>query len=1172
MRSGHLLNSFDPRPPAAADTSMLSSSELDRTRVLENVVFAQRWDIAALTEQRDQSIQAIGLLEDERTLLKQELARLRAGTAAQRADLRLGEHALSARSAVAISVARATADLAADLALGCQPDRQERLTPALVAEVMLLQASGLFDREFYLRQVCEELSLADALCHYVQVGEAAGRSANPLFDRELYSGAARRTDAPGLDRFASYLGHYAAIGAGLGLCPGPLVDPAFCRRQIDPADHPAFEPISYYLQVGRFIGFSPHPLIDKAHYLQVRGGLGVGEDPLADHLLVGAEQGLSLHPLFDAAWYLEANNDVRDAGLDPLRHYLMFGDAEGRWPNPLFDPAYYRANTPVPADMPALTHYVLQGSDQRGGTVAGGARTHPLFDGAWYLARNQDVGVTGIDPLEHYLGSGAHEWRSPHPLFDTKYLLEHHPALLRHHRNPLVAFLRSRAHVSGSPHPLFDPAHYVAQVPEAAAAPDGVFAHFLRCGSDNQADPHPLFCTRFYCEQVAQAAGDDPASDPWAGERNPLAHFIATEVTHAFRPHPLFDPAFYLDTNADVRGHGISPLVHFMASGGTRLERRQPHVLFDITLYAARLAAVPAPDVDDDTNLLLDYLTHWRERPSPHALFDSAHYGSQPLDELRHANPLADYAWKGRAAPRAPHLLFDPTYYAACVDIQASWQRTLLEHYVGKLSPEGFLPHPAIDGEHVAGLIGDPPTSNATLLEYFADPATCQDLSPHPRFGGRDWILLHPGSDSETDPFTGYLRQGGRPGWVLTGHPSRILACYEAEKAALCGIGGIAPVSPHAARARAVRHHLATRAVTKDAYRITGRLPAHRGDSRGRLAIYAAGAEAHALHEHAMAALAQAGFTILFVTAADLTRDADTNDIARSHAAAVLSHRLGNQHIGSWVLACRLFGETIAGYDQVLFLSDNLVGPITPPEKMFESLAACATGWWGACQADQSSGAVDAELFALSGQVIAAAPFQDFVAGFRFADTATRSVEPAELELSRVLRRGGLQPTLLAPTADLRANWVHGLPAKLRWFRDLAARQEAAPAIEPDAALTRRIAAYADTWLRGKIQNPEYGGRIRPGLLFWDTLLQHHHMPFLRRDLLVANPINDPSVLRLRDLLGAESLALLHRLIAPTLPDPSLLPHPPVLRLGLAAATPWTKVSCPAEDLAETAA
>lgn len=43
----------------------------------------------------------------------------------------------------------------------------------------------------------------------------------------------------------------------------------------------------------------------------------------------------------------------------------------------------------------------------------------PLFDAAWYLERNADVGQIGMDPLEHYVLAGGLEGRDPGPRFSS---------------------------------------------------------------------------------------------------------------------------------------------------------------------------------------------------------------------------------------------------------------------------------------------------------------------------------------------------------------------------------------------------------------------------------------------------------------------------------------------------------------------------------------------------------------------------------------------------------------------------------------------------------------------------------------------------------------------------------------------------------------------------------
>jgi glycosyltransferase involved in cell wall biosynthesis len=65
-----------------------------------------------------------------------------------------------------------------------------------------------------------------------------------------------------------------------------------------------------------------------------------------------------------------------------------------------------------------------------------------LFDAEWYLACNRDVAAAKVDPLTHYLKSGATEGRDPSPAFSTSNYLRDCPDVATNGINPLVHFLR----------------------------------------------------------------------------------------------------------------------------------------------------------------------------------------------------------------------------------------------------------------------------------------------------------------------------------------------------------------------------------------------------------------------------------------------------------------------------------------------------------------------------------------------------------------------------------------------------------------------------------------------------------------------------------------------------------------------------------------------------------
>jgi hypothetical protein len=79
-----------------------------------------------------------------------------------------------------------------------------------------------------------------------------------------------------------------------------------------------------------------------------------------------------------------------------------------------------------------------------------------LFDAVWYLAQYTDVAASGVNPLAHYLTSGANEGRDPNPLFDTKWYLAQYPDVAAAGMNPLAHYVSFGAKEGRDPNPVFD--------------------------------------------------------------------------------------------------------------------------------------------------------------------------------------------------------------------------------------------------------------------------------------------------------------------------------------------------------------------------------------------------------------------------------------------------------------------------------------------------------------------------------------------------------------------------------------------------------------------------------------------------------------------------------------------------------------------------------------------
>ncbi len=89
-----------------------------------------------------------------------------------------------------------------------------------------------------------------------------------------------------------------------------------------------------------------------------------------------------------------------------------------------------------------------------------------LFDPGFYLKENPDVASAGMNPLEHFLRSGAKEGRKPSPLFDPQYYLSTYTDVAAAGMNPLVHFIRSGATEGRNPSAAFETSLYLKLYPD----------------------------------------------------------------------------------------------------------------------------------------------------------------------------------------------------------------------------------------------------------------------------------------------------------------------------------------------------------------------------------------------------------------------------------------------------------------------------------------------------------------------------------------------------------------------------------------------------------------------------------------------------------------------------------------------------------------------------------
>jgi hypothetical protein len=308
-----------------------------------------------------------------------------------------------------------------------------------------------------------------------------------------------------------------------------------------------------------------------------------GLDPLVHFVRHGWQEGRRPNPWFDPAWYRRNNPDLAAAAINPLLHYLHQGDAEGRRPRPHFDPAWYRLSQGLPADAPALAHFLVHRTSGRHAPSA-------ALYAARFLPGYRDDPAAGLDPYRHFLDDCAAAARDPFPdpillagtgLLDANHYLVNGSDVHAAQLDPVQHFCRFGWQEHRRPNIYFDTGWYLATNPRVAALGLNPLVHYACEGEAADRRPVPYFDPGWYRATYGIPAG-----------QSALAHFLAHRRSQAFSPTPLFDVAWYVARHAEALGPHRDPFAHFLLAGTQGVIDPSPD--FDAAAYRRRHLGRPS--------------------------------------------------------------------------------------------------------------------------------------------------------------------------------------------------------------------------------------------------------------------------------------------------------------------------------------------------------------------------------------------------------------------------------------------------------------------------------------------------------------------------------------------------------------------------------------------------
>ena len=253
-------------------------------------------------------------------------------------------------------------------------------------EVEFVLCSDFFVDSHYAEQSGTSLTGTRAARHFLEHGEAAGRSPSPEFDPALYAVTNPDVVANGDSLLIHYLvfgrkeGRYAtrsALRHDADLVHEALGNDLEFDGNIAVIDSGGLDPLEAHLAYGWRQGSRVLPDFDDLHYHAIYPDVGVsGHPPLVHFVLIGKEElrlasretidhaARNIEDHFDEPFYLK-QGDIHPY-LTPIQDYVTSGQRNGRWPNREFDPHFYLRRYPdlKRKKLDPFLHFVEYGKEE----------------------------------------------------------------------------------------------------------------------------------------------------------------------------------------------------------------------------------------------------------------------------------------------------------------------------------------------------------------------------------------------------------------------------------------------------------------------------------------------------------------------------------------------------------------------------------------------------------------------------------------------------------------------------------------------------------------------------------------------------------------------------------------------------------------------------------------
>ncbi len=289
-------------------------------------------------------------------------------------------------------------------------------------------------------------------------------------------------------------------------------------------------------------------------------------------------------------------------------------------------------------------------------------------------------------------------------------------------------------------------------------------------------------------------------------------------------------------------------------------------------------------------------------------------------------------------------------------------------------------------------------------------------------------------------------------------------------------------------------------------------------EAGGKLAIFSTyheRASHFAYHRMILKSLARAGFTVLIVHAAGEYRPGvfavDIPGCFTIHKRNV-GYDFGSHAVGVFAAyeQLHLVDELIVMNDSVLQIADELV----PLIERFRARKADVVSCTDSFEHDYH---LQSYMLWFGTELCRSDFLPRFMTDYDFRAHKQGAIAEGEIRLSRALLAEGFHIDALFSYEAVASAWIRQYDATARRIRDLPGACVPGTATSFKEALLVELDRIVAHVLSGHPMNPSH--------YFWDTLVERFEYPFIKRELIITNPVNVPTYFKLGDHLAPGSEA-----------------------------------------------